>query len=424
MIGLTLLLSLLILMFLGIPIAFALVLSSTLTFMLLDYSALIGIAQRLYATNDSFPLLAIPFFILTGDIMLQSGISRKIVTFVAELFVWVREALVVITFVACTFFGAISGSAFATTAAIGSFLYPEMVKKGYKADFAATIQAVGGTLGILIPPSIPFVVYGVLTQTSIGDLFLATIPVGLLACLVYIFTSIFLFKRKNNEYLTIDRLESKVNLTKLVTRAKEAVWALFAPIIILGGIYSGIFTPTESAIIATVYSLIVGVFIYKSLDYRDIYKLFVRSGIMSAIIMFIIDSAGVFGWILTINNIPHLMAQIILGLAESKLLLLLIVNAIFLVAGMFMETISILTILIPLFYPIVRHFGLNPIHFGLIAVLNLSLGAFTPPFGGCIFVASTITGVSISAIFKKAIPFVVAGVILLFIVTYIPLLFL
>jgi C4-dicarboxylate transporter DctM subunit len=411
-------------MFLGIPIGFALVLSSTLAFILLDYDALVGVAQRLYATNDSFPLLAIPFFILTGEIMLQGGISRKIVGFVAEFFVWVKEALVVVTFVACTFFGAISGSAFATTAAIGSFLYPEMVKKGYEADFAATIQAVGGTIGILIPPSIPLVVYGVLSQTSIGDLFLATIPVGLLVCLVYILTSLILLRRKNREYLNIGEMKPKINLARLIVQAKDAIWALFAPIIILGGIYSGIFTPTESAIVATVYSLIIGVFIYKSLTYQEIYRSFVQSGIVSATIMFIIDSAGVFGWILTVNNIPHLITEIMLGFVASKLTLLLVVNVVFLIAGMFMETISILTILVPLFYPIVHHFGLNPIHFVIIAVFNLSLGAITPPFGGCDFVASGITGVSVSAIFQRVIPFVVAGVISLLLVTYIPLLFL
>jgi C4-dicarboxylate transporter DctM subunit len=316
-------------MFLGIPIGFALVLSSTLAFILLDYDALVGVAQRLYATNDSFPLLAIPFFILTGEIMLQGGISRKIVGFVAEFFVWVKEALVVVTFVACTFFGAISGSAFATTAAIGSFLYPEMVKKGYEADFAATIQAVGGTIGILIPPSIPLVVYGVLSQTSIGDLFLATIPVGLLVCLVYILTSLILLRRKNREYLTIGEMKPKINLARLIVQAKDAIWALFAPIIILGGIYSGIFTPTESAIVATVYSLIIGVFIYKSLTYQEIYRSFVQSGIVSATIMFIIDSAGVFGWILTVNNIPHLITEIMLGFVASKLTLLLVVNVVY-----------------------------------------------------------------------------------------------
>jgi len=320
-----------------------------------------------------------------------------------------------ISVVTCAFFGAISGSALATTAAIGSVMFPEMVERGYKDDFSATIQAAGGTLGILIPPSIPLVIYGVLTGVSIGDLFIAVIPAGILTMLLYM---AFAYATVVHEGMAPKEMNpEKIGVWESF---KDAIWGLLTPVIILGGIYSGVFTPTESAVVASIYALIIGVFVYKELSREKFYKAMGNSAVVSASIMVIIATATLFGWIMTNQNIPVIVSKAIINLTDSKIVFLLLVNIIYLVAGMFMETSTIILLLVPLFLPVALQLGVDSLHFGIITILNLSLGLVTPPFGAALFVASGISKVSIERIYFRILPFILAGIISIAMITYMP----
>lgn len=406
----------------GIPISFA-ILSSTVLTQIIQGGNLHLIVQRLYGFNDSFSMLAIPFFFIAGELMLQGGISRRIVDFAKALFGWFKGSLAVISFVASAFFGAVSGSSFATTAAIGGILYPEMIKEGYNKGYSAAIQGVAGTLGVLIPPSIPAVVYSVLVGVSVGDMFLYLVPVGILATIVYSAAALIILKLNPENYKFI-KDQQKLKAAEVWKAFKVAGWALLSPVIILGGIYGGIFTPTESAIVATVYSIIIGFFVYKELTLKNFYKAIITSAIGSSAVMFIIDASAPFGWVLAINRIPQMVTQFISGWISSPIAFLFFINVLFLIAGMFMETNAILNIMIPIILPLVKLFNINMVHFGVITVFNITIGTFTPPFGGGVFVASGITGVPVGSVFKKTMPFIATSIIILAIITFVPLLWL
>ncbi len=405
---------------LGIPISFA-ILSSTILTQIIQGGRLEVVVQRLYGFNDSFSMLAIPFFFIAGELMLQGGISRRIVDFAKALFGWIKGSLAIISFVASAFFGAISGSSFATTAAIGGIMYPEMTKDGYDKGFSAAIQGVAGTLGVLVPPSIPAVVYSVLVGVSAGDMFLYIIPVGILATIGYSAAAMIMIKLHPENYQAVKK-QQKMKAAEVWKAAKTAIWALLSPVIILGGIYGGIFTPTESAIVATAYSIIIGVFVYKELTIKNFYKAIITSAIGSAAVMFIIDASAPFGWVLAINRIPHLVTTYVSGWISSPITLLFLINVLFLVAGMFMETNAILNIMIPIILPLVKLFNINLLHFGVITIFNITIGTLTPPFGGGIFVASGVTGVPVASVFRKAMPFLATSIIILAIITFVPLL--
>ncbi len=407
----------------GVPIAFTILAATLITqfFQGMDMQIFV---QRLYGANDSFALLAIPFFFIAGELMLQGGISRRIINFTQSLFGWVRGSLAIISFVACAFFGAISGSAFATTAAIGGLMYPEMTEDGYEEGFATVIQAVGGTLGTLIPPSICCVVYAVLVQVSAGDMFKYIAPVGVLAVIFYTATALIMMRRNPGLYRPQKRTQRKVSARELWLSFKDAVWALLSPVIILGGIYAGIFTPTESAIVATVYALIVGFFIYRELSLPVMCKAMLNATLGSAAVMFIIDAAAPFSWMLTVNQIPQTLAALATEFIQSPYMLLLIINVLFLIGGMFMETNSMMMIMIPLMLPLIKMFEINLIHLGVFTVLNMTIGCITPPFGASIFVASGVTKAPVFLAFRRVLPFIVAAITLLMLVTYVPLLWL
>lgn len=415
-VGITLVVGVFFFLLIGVPIAFSLGLTCILAIFVSDRIPLMVFTQRMFTAADSFPLMAIIFFVIAGELMLQGGISKRLVRVASAFLGWLRGSLAFISLVTCAFFGAISGSALATTAAIGGVMFPEMVKRGYKDDFSATLQATGGTLGILIPPSIPLVIYGVLTGVSIGDLFIAVIPAGIIAMFLYMATAYTVVVKEN-------MAPKEMNPEKVGKweSFKDAIWGLMTPVIILGGIYSGIFTPTESAVVASIYAFFIGVFVYKELNKESFYKALGNSAVVSASIMIIIATATLFGWIMTAENIPVMVSKAIISLTDSKIVFLLLVNIIYIVAGMFMETSTIILLLVPLFLPVALQLGVDPLHFGIITVLNLSLGLITPPFGASLFVASGISKVPIDRIYYRVLPFILAGIISIAIITYIPL---
>jgi C4-dicarboxylate transporter DctM subunit len=414
-VGITLVVGVFFFLLIGVPIAFSLGLTCIMAIIVSDRIPLMIFTQRMFTAADSFPLMAIIFFVIAGELMLQGGISRRLVNFASSLLGWLRGSLAFISVVTCAFFGAISGSALATTAAIGGIMYPEMVKRGYKDDFSATLQAAGGTLGILIPPSIPLVIYGVLTGVSIGDLFIAVVPAGIIAMFLYMATAYTVIVREN--MAPKDMNPEKVSIWESF---KDAFWGLMTPVIILGGIYSGIFTPTESAVVASIYAFLVGIFVYKELNRKSFFEAMGKSAVVAASIMIIIATATLFGWIMTAQNIPVMVSKAIISLTDSKIIFLLLVNIIYLIAGMFMETSTIILLLVPLFLPVALQMGVDPLHFGIITVLNLSLGLVTPPFGASLFVASGISKVPIERIYYRIVPFIAAGIVSIALITYMP----
>lgn len=414
-IGLTLVISLIVFLVIGVPIAFSLGLASFLAIIVSGTIPTMIFTQRMFTATDSFPLMAIIFFMLAGELMMQGGISKRLVNFASSLLGWMRGNLAMISVVTCTFFGAISGSALATTAAIGGIMYPEMAKKGYKPDFAATLQAASGTLGILIPPSIPLVIYGVLTGVSIGDLFLAVWGAGLITTGLYMATAYRTIVKEGMAPIEKDRV--KVDFWPSLI---DAIPGLLTPVIILGGIYSGIFTPTESAIVASVYALVVGKFIYKELNMKTFIRALGNAGVTAASVMVIIGCATLFGWVMTSQNIPGMVAKAIIGITSSKYAFLLLVNIVYVIAGMFMETSTIILLLVPLFLPVAIALGVDPLHFGIITVTNLALGLITPPFGANLFVIAGVSRVNLTQIYKRTLPFVLAGFIGVLIITYFP----
>ncbi len=418
MAGVVLIISLLILMVIGLPIAFSLGVSSFLALLIDGSISFQVVTQRLFAAADSFSYLAIPFFVLTGQLMQSGGMSHRLVNFADNLLGWMNGGLAQVSIAAATFFAAISGSSAATTAAVGGVLYPEMYKRNYNPDFSATVQAVGGTLGVVIPPSIPLIVYGIQTGTSVGTLFLAGIIPGIIGAMAYMAVSFGISKKRGypvREFPT---------LSGLFNAFKDALWGLLTPVIILGGIYSGIFTPTESAVVAVVYALLIGRFVYKELDGSTLYQVFSKSAMTSAMVMFLIVTASLFGWIMTIENIPHNVGEAVMGFADNPIIFLLLANLVFLLFGMFLDTVAILLILTPIFSPIAFQLGIDPVHFGVLMVFNLAVGQMTPPFGVTLFVSSGISERPIENIFKSVVPFLVTAMILILVFSYVPLLFL
>jgi C4-dicarboxylate transporter DctM subunit len=413
--GIVLIVSLLVLLVTGVPIAFTLGLASLAGLLFSERIATLVMDQRMFTAVDSFPLMAIPFFVMAGELMLQGGLSKRLVAFAEALLQDLRGNLALVSLVTCAFFGAISGSALATTAAIGGVMYPEMIQRQYKDDFTATLQAVGGTLGILIPPSIPLVIYGVLSNTSIGDLFLAVIGGGLIATFMFCLTAIIVVRVENMAPKTPGGKRLPI-----IKRFLSAFWGILSPLIILGGIYRGVFTPTESAIVATLYSLFIGVFVYRELNWTKFITAMKRSVLTTGGVMLIISSATLFGWMMTVTNIPMLVSAFVINLVHNTFAFLLLVNVLFLIAGMFMETSTILLLTVPLLLPVANKLGVDSLHFGIIAVVNLSLGLVTPPFGAALFVSSSMSRVSIDKIYRRTIPFLISGIITILLVTYIP----
>jgi C4-dicarboxylate transporter DctM subunit len=404
-----------VLIVLGIPIVFAIGSSSILALLVNGDLPLVLIPQRIFNSLNSFTLLAIPFFILAGNLMLQGGISKRLIELAKSLLRPARYHLAYVTVAASAFFGAISGSAPATTAAIGSMMYPEMTKEGYDADFSAFLGAISGTLGLLIPPSIAMVVFGMQTGTSVTKLFIVGGVAGLILSIVYCLAAK-ISMRKN---ITIQKGE-KIRWGETWIAFKGAFWGLLAPIIILGGIYSGIFTPTEAACIAVIYSLIVGAFIYKELDLKKIIKCTIDAALTSGMVLLLVGVAALFSWILTVGNAGTIIKNFVLSFISSPAVFMIVVNIIYLFLGMIMETIPIITLTSPIFLPIAIALGIDPVFFGAITVINLAFGIITPPFGINLFVAAGYSQRGITGMVKRGRWLFLFGITMIFILSLFP----
>lgn len=404
---------LIILLLLGIPIAFTLAILTICGLFIADINPVI-FAQRVLAGTNVSSLLAIPGFILAGDLMGAGGLSKRLVRFAAALFGHLTGGLSIATVMAGTFFGAISGSAPATTAAVGSIMIDELERRGYKRDYAAALATAVGPLGQMIPPSIPMVVWGVLAEQSIAKLFLAGVFPGLIAAFGFILVSIWYAKRNG---IARDRRASAAEIRFAI---RDGIWALLAPVIILGGIYGGIFTPTEASMVGAFYGLIAGLFIYRELNLRRLLEVVLKSIKMSGMIMFIISMAYGFAYLVANERIPMQVAGFMLSLTNNPILILLMVNVLLLILGAIMDTVSAMVILSGVLTTIGVQVGMDPIQLGAMVVINFAVGMVTPPVGYSLFVASAISGLKIEAIARRLGPFMVVFIVLVLLVTFVP----
>lgn len=406
--------SLLILFGLAVPIGVSLVLASAFGIHMYSTVPLLLVAQRVFTSLDSFPLLAVPLFILSGNLMAAGGISQRLVDLAKSMVGGIQGGLACTCVITCMIFASVSGSSVATTFAIGIILIPAMVRHGYPVGTAAGIQAASAELGVMIPPSIPLILYGVATETSIGQLFLAGIGPGILVAAALFAYLIILCRIKG--YGKSDSDGSLPFFTALL----RSFWALLMPFIVLGGIYGGIFTPTEASAVAVVYALVVGVFVYRAMGLREIHAAFATSVISSTVIMIIIAGAGLFSFLITRSGLPVIIAEWVQEVFTSKYSFLLAVNVFLFGVGMFIETSAAILVLAPLLAPIAIAYGVDPVQFGLIIVVNLALGMITPPVGVNLFAACAVANIPLQRIIPSLVPMVavVMGCVLL--VTYVP----
>lgn len=402
--------TLFLLFLLKMPIGFSLMISSILV-MVLTGTGLEMVPKRLFTSCDSFAFMAVPFFILAGTLMSQGGISRRLCNFINSVLGRFPGGLGLVSVVACMFFAAISGSSAATTAAIGGMMIPEMVKRKYDKDFSAAINAAGGTIGVIIPPSIPFVTYGVLTGCSISTLFMAGFMPGVLMGLALMVVVVIISMKKGYKDTT------KFSGREILKFFWDALLAMLMPVIVLGGIYTGWFTPTEAAVVAVMYGVVVGMFVYRNITPKSLMKILRDASASTAQVMILICAASLFGYVLTAHRIPDAIATFILGLSSNKWVILLLINLLLLVVGTFLDTTAAIIILVPILFPIINTIGVDPIHFGMILCVNLAVGFVTPPFGTCLFVACGVADTSLGAITKKILPFIAALLVVVALVT-------
>lgn len=398
---------------LGVPVAFGIALASLGAILYQGYPmALFG--QRLFTSVDSFPLMAIPLFMLAGSLMGHGGITRRIINLALALVGNIRGSLAHVVTTSGVIMGGVSGSGVADVAALGSVMIPEMKKRNYDAGFSAALVASSGSLALILPPSIAIIIYGVSNQASIGDLFLAAIAPGIVIGLGFALYS-YLYAVRHG-YPT----EGRVSAAEKWQRFKEASWALMMPVIIIGGIRMGVFTPTEGGAVVAVYAFLVGLFVYKEFTLADIPKICMEAAIATAVIAAIIAATSLFGWLLTNARLPQTIAGAILGLTENKILLLLLINLMLLVVGMFLDSGPAILLMTPILGPVAAHLGVDPVQFGLIMVINLTIGLLTPPVGTALYLASSISGVPVMKLSRAMLPFIGIMLAVLALVTYVP----
>lgn len=405
-------------LFLGVPIAVSLgIASATTMFITGNVQYLASVPTRMFTQLDSFTLMAVPFFILAGNIMAEGGISDRLIAFFELLLKRLPGRLACISVVASGFFGAISGSNPATVAAIGGITAPKMIKKGYPREVTAAIAASSGTLGVVIPPSIPMVTYAVTAGVSVTTMFEAGWIPGIMLIVGLCISNMIMC----HKYDAADK--TKYPAREYVLRFKDAILALLMPVIILGGIYSGIFTPTESAAVACIYSLIISMFVFKQVDAKKLYRIFVDSCISSAVVLFVVSMSAPFGWLMTSENIPTMLATAIMSLSDNKFIILFIMNLLLLFLGCFLETQSIILLVTPILLPIATSLGLSPIALGLIIIVNTSIGMITPPMAVNLFVSTGICKTTVGAVSKKIVPYLIIEFCILLLYMYIPIIF-
>ncbi len=402
------------LLVIGVPIAIALgmaAFASIWTFTTVDMSIA---PQVMFKAVNSFPMMAIPFFILAGNVMSSGGISERLVKFASSLVGSLTGGLAHITVLASMFFAAISGSSPATTAAIGSVMVPAMTERGYDKNFATAVAAAAGTVGVVIPPSIPMVLYAVLAGVSIGRLFLAGFGPGILMGLSMMAVVYFISKREG--YVGT----GKFSFRDLMVSFKDSFFALLMPIIILGGIYGGIFTPTEAAAVAVVYGVIVGFFVYRELKIKDIPDILYKSAVGTAVIMFLISGANLFGWFLVREMIPQSIAAAMVAVTDNPYVIIFLINILLLILGTFLNTTAAIVLVTPILLPVLLQVGIDPLFMGAVMVVNLAVGMITPPVGLCLFVACNISNITLDAITKSVLPLLLVLIVCIFLISYIP----
>jgi len=398
----------------SIPIAVSIGFASVTGIQLFTSIPMLVVPKEMFSAIDKFALGAIPFFILAGNLMEVGGISNRLVNFAKSIVGGLQGGLAITCVMTCMIFAAVSGSSVATTFAIGAILIPALIKHGYPTNFAAALQATSAELGVIIPPSIPMILYGVSAEVSIGELFIAGFGPGLLIggglmFFVWLWSKIKGYGKDDH-----------VGRMTFSHATREAALALMMPVIILGGIYGGVFTPTEAAVVAVFYAFIVGLFIYKEIKVKDLYPIFRKSVISSAVIMFIIANAGLFSFLITRAGVPEAIGDFLKAHLTSGGMFLLGVNAALFVIGMFIETSASIIVLAPILAPVAVKFGVDPVHFGTIMVVNLAMGMITPPFGVNLFAACTVAKISLDKIIRELIPFVLVVFACLMVITYVP----
>jgi C4-dicarboxylate transporter DctM subunit len=406
--------TLLVLMALGMPIAIALGLSSLLTIMIVGQDSLASLTIKVYETSEHYTLLSIPFFVLAGALMSTGGVAKRMVAFATAAVGHLRGGLAISGVMACTLFAAVSGSSPATVVAVGSIVIAGMVKNGYPLPFAAGVICNAGTLGILIPPSIVMVVYAAVTEVSVGRMFMAGVVPGLLLAFLL---ALAVWWRAGKLTLT---KRPRASGAELWSTFRESTWGLMLLVIIMGGIYGGVFTPTEAAAVSAVYAVFVAVVIYRDIGVKQLPHVFLDAGKTTVMLMFIIANALLFAHVLTTERIPQTIAENIMAAGMQPWMFLIVVNIILLIAGNFMEPTGIILILAPIFFPISQQMGIDPIHLGIIMVVNMEIGMITPPVGLNLFVTSGITGMNLVQVIRAALPWLSILLAFLVLVTYVP----
>jgi C4-dicarboxylate transporter DctM subunit len=400
---------------LGVPVGVSFILSMTSAMLLFPVTNLTFIAQNMYTALDSLPLVAIPCFILAGAVMETGGLSRRLIRIANCLVGRFAGGLGLVVILACLFFGAVSGSAPATVAAIGGIMIPAMIKQGYEKTYSTALVAAAGGLGVIVPPSIPFIIYGCTVGASIGSLFMAgftpALLIGVLLMVVHLFIA-----RKRGYQGARERVPAKEFLKVLI----DGIWALLMPLIVLGGIYGGVFTPTEASVVAVAYGVLVGMFVYKELTLKDLLRVLDKNVSFIGAIMFTLAPATILGALFALMGVPAQLSAFLAGISQNKYVILLIINVVLLFVGMIMDSISAIVILAPTLMAALAPFGVDPVHFGIIMTVNLAVGFITPPVAANLFVASGLTGIPIEILAKKIWPFVFALLVSLIVITLIP----
>ncbi len=411
-------LTFLVLLVLGVPVAFAIAVAGVAVLLAGDVNLLI-VVQRMFASTDSFPLVAVPFFILAGDLLARGAMSQTLVSFAESLLGRIRGGLSAVAVAAGMFFAAISGSGAATTAAVGATLIPELKKRGYDESSSAALVAASGCIGVVIPPSVPMVLYAVIAGPSVTQLFSNGFLPGV--CMGVVLISIALVQAHRRHYPKGEKRSFQDTLRHIGRTFLRAIWAILMPLIILGGIFSGKFTPSESAAVAVLYAALISFVIYRDMTLKELGQILLGSARTSAIIMIIIACSGVFGWVLANWKIPSQIAQAVLSVSDNKYILLLLIAVIVLIAGVFMETSSAVILLTPVFLPLVEALGVSLVHFGILFTIGISIGMITPPVAINLFVASSTTGLPIEKISKSVVPYLLGLVVVFLLYIYLPL---
>lgn len=402
------------LLMLEMPVSFSLLISTVVSMAAFSDIDLFAIVVKMFRASSNFSLIAVPFFILAGGFMENGGISRRLVTFASNVIGHIRGGLANASVMAAMFFAGLSGAAAADTAAVGSLLIPAMKRKGYGKDLATSVMATAGSIGIVIPPSIPMIILGVTAGISIGGMFMGGIIPGILI-------GVFLMAL-NVIYTKIRKIdpEPRASFKQIMVSFVDSFLALFTVIIIVGGITAGIFTATEASVIAALYAFIVGFFVYKELKFKDLPRVLVKASLTTGVVVLTIAAASSFGWVLAAEQIPSQIASFLVSLSDSKWVLLILINIFFIVLGTFLDPSAIIIIVVPIIWPVVQALGVHPIHFGVMAITNMAVGQCTPPVGVALFVATGISGAKLSDIMGTYVRYIGAMILVVLLVTFIP----